>query len=478
MILAKLSTAKTLSFGQVLDSNGAEYTGAVVGDVKICKNNGTPAALNGSATLTHKEVGMYELVLTASDLSEVGVITVQLSKTTYVAAPVRINVLPALVYDSLVGGTDALQVDLLQILGTSLTETSAGYLAAAFKKLFDVATPVFTAASVNQTGDSYADVHTNGVKLPVGTGAGQIALSSGAVTVGTNNDKTGYTASTVSDKTGYSLSTTPPTAAQVATAVWQDSTAGDFTAASSIGKSLYTSGNAPGAASGLAIVGSAMGLANGSIITATFGTCVPPAPSGMSTLTQTQVTGGAYDVTNASCGIHVSVGTGAGQINVSSGVVPASGNWNTTTPPSASTIAGAVLDEAKGAHTGLLAGVALDSTVATAANQTTILNRLGAFTGTGWNTILGFLRALLRKDVGVTLPSDIGGTFDNTTDSIEAIRDTAPMGTAMRGTDSAALASVCTETRLAQLDSAALPTSVSGIKTITDRIATQQEQVS
>jgi hypothetical protein len=33
---------------------------------------------------------------------------------------------------------------------------------------------------------------TNAVALPVGTGAGQITLSGGAVTVGTNNDKTGY----------------------------------------------------------------------------------------------------------------------------------------------------------------------------------------------------------------------------------------------------------------------------------------------
>ncbi len=44
-----------------------------------------------------------------------------------------------------------------------------------------------------------------------GTGTGEISLSSGAVTVGTNNDKTGYTASTVSDKTGYSLTQTFPT---------------------------------------------------------------------------------------------------------------------------------------------------------------------------------------------------------------------------------------------------------------------------
>jgi len=54
-----------------------------------------------------------------------------------------------------------------------------------------------------------------------------------------------------------------------------------------------------------ATVGAAMSLANGAIITATFGTCVPPAPSGMSTLTQLQVTGGAYDMTNAGCTVHL-----------------------------------------------------------------------------------------------------------------------------------------------------------------------------
>lgn len=55
--------------------------------------------------------------------------------------------------------------NLIQILGTALTETVGGYLAAAFKKFFDVATPVFTSASVNQTGDSYARIDTNGSGL-------------------------------------------------------------------------------------------------------------------------------------------------------------------------------------------------------------------------------------------------------------------------------------------------------------------------
>jgi len=57
------------------------------------------------------------------------------------------------------GNVDA---NLELILGTQLTETSAGYLAAAFKKFLDIAAPVFTAASVNQTGDNFAVVKSGG----------------------------------------------------------------------------------------------------------------------------------------------------------------------------------------------------------------------------------------------------------------------------------------------------------------------------
>jgi hypothetical protein len=69
-----------------------------------------------------------------------------------------------------------------------------------------------------------------------------------------------------------------------------------------------------------------------------------------------------------------------------------------------------------------VAVTAIQSGLATSANQTTILNRLGAFTGAGLNTVLGFLRAIMRKDAALT-PSDVGGTFDNTTDSEEAISE-------------------------------------------------------
>ncbi len=63
----------------------------------------------------------------------------------------------------------------------------------------------------------------------------------------------------------------------------------------------------------------------------------------------------------------------------------------------------------------------IQSGLATSANQTTILNRIGAFTGSGVNTILGFFQAVARSDA--TTPSDMGGDYDDATDSLEAIRD-------------------------------------------------------
>lgn len=68
---------------------------------------------------------------------------------------------------------------------------------------------------------------------------------------------------------------------------------------------------------------------------------------------------------------------------------------------------------------------AIQSGLATSANLTTLLNRVGAFTGSGVNTVLGFLRAMSNKAGAVVTPSDLSasGTFTNTTDSLEAVRD-------------------------------------------------------
>ncbi len=63
--------------------------------------------------------------------------------------------------------------------------------------------------------------------------------SAGSVTGSVGSVVAGVTVTTNNDKTGYSLTVTPPTAAQVATAVWTDTTAGDFTTLTSPGKIIF-----------------------------------------------------------------------------------------------------------------------------------------------------------------------------------------------------------------------------------------------
>lgn len=80
----------------------------------------------------------------------------------------------------------------------------------------------------------------------------------------------------------------------------------------------------------------------------------------------------------------------------------------------------------------------IQSGLATAAVLTTVANRLGAWTGSARNTILGAFQALFRKDTDATVPSDVNadlgggaGAANNTTDSTQAIRDN--MGTPQTG---------------------------------------------
>ena len=134
---------------------------------------------------------------------------------------------------------------------------------------------VFTSGS-GATGDGVqataASANGNGMKLvSAGTGKDFNATSTPLTLAKTTNitgfndiAATAIVSSGAITTSGGAVSTVTTvtnqlTAAQVATGVWQDTTAGDFTVASSIGKSLYTTGNAPGAASGLALVGSNMG---------------------------------------------------------------------------------------------------------------------------------------------------------------------------------------------------------------------------
>ena len=101
MIYAKQSTAIIVTVGPVLDADGVAVTGSVVGDFKISKNGGAPAALNGSATLTHRATGHYSLSLTTSDVDTVGTAEIICDDTTNACPMKEIQVLEEAIYDAL-----------------------------------------------------------------------------------------------------------------------------------------------------------------------------------------------------------------------------------------------------------------------------------------------------------------------------------------------------------------------------------------
>lgn len=101
MLLLKQSTTATIKIGPILDSAGAAYTSAAIGDISVAKN-GTDAALT-SETLTHLHNGVYTLALTTTNTNTLGRIEISCNKTGgYGMAVKEAMILPATVYDALV----------------------------------------------------------------------------------------------------------------------------------------------------------------------------------------------------------------------------------------------------------------------------------------------------------------------------------------------------------------------------------------
>ena len=101
-MLAKQSTALTVVVGPILDSTGAEYASAVIGDLSISKNGGTLTAMASAATLTYVANGMYTLVTTTGNMDTLGAVQVTCNKATYQMPKMERNVVPASVYDAII----------------------------------------------------------------------------------------------------------------------------------------------------------------------------------------------------------------------------------------------------------------------------------------------------------------------------------------------------------------------------------------
>ena len=207
--------------------------------------------------------------------------------------------------DGVANGTHAsgmVPADMRDILGTAVSSpATAGILDVNVKNMNNVAATSITTINANQ-----------GTTQPVNyTGTGATAyVKSDAVNIG-GAVPASATIGTVTTVTNQL------TAAAIATGVWQDATAGDFTTASSIGKALYIANVAPGASGGHMISGSNAGTTTLAALTIT----------GATTLT------GAVTATNASNDIN---GCNVQKINsqsvTASGGITVNTNVGTTQP--------------------------------------------------------------------------------------------------------------------------------------------------
>jgi hypothetical protein len=112
---------------------------------------------------TELEAGYYYFNITQAETNADSIVICPSSVTSdvqVIGVPGVVWTLPAKYPATLASAdvSDYVPANLTRILSTAITETSTGYLATAFKKLFDIETPVFTEASINQTGDAYSKV--------------------------------------------------------------------------------------------------------------------------------------------------------------------------------------------------------------------------------------------------------------------------------------------------------------------------------
>lgn len=123
MMLLKQSTSVDVVIGPFLDDTDGKTpeTGLTITqpDVRLKKNGGAWAQKNAAQTLTHEENGNYEVTLDATDTNTLGHLRVHVSEAGALPVWQDYVVVPANVYDSIVGGSDFLEIDVNQWKGAT-----------------------------------------------------------------------------------------------------------------------------------------------------------------------------------------------------------------------------------------------------------------------------------------------------------------------------------------------------------------------
>ena len=131
MKLLRQSTATTIVLGPLVDSTDASAEISLTvsqAAVLLWKQGGTTLAQkNDATTATHRINGLYTCPINATDTNTLGQLIVNVAEAGTLVFRDDYVVVPAVVYDALVAGSDNLDVNVAQWLGTACaTPTSTG----------------------------------------------------------------------------------------------------------------------------------------------------------------------------------------------------------------------------------------------------------------------------------------------------------------------------------------------------------------
>ncbi len=177
MIILRELTAASFMMGPFVDStDGFTAKTALVltnGTIRVAKNGGAFAAKNASDSAVHKENGYYGFNLSVTDVNTTGILLI--AAVTSGALPVWYEclVMASPVYDSLILGSDRLQVDVEEMANNIITSS---VLAANSIGASQIADGAIDAASIASNAITSAKIATDAI------GAAQIA--DGAIDAG------------------------------------------------------------------------------------------------------------------------------------------------------------------------------------------------------------------------------------------------------------------------------------------------------
>lgn len=217
-LLLKQSTAKVVSFGPFLDkSDGVtEETGLVSAldhgttGIKLSKNGGALTIRHATVTATtYDAYGMYLVTLDTTDTNTLGTLRMAFNEAA-TCLPVwqDFMVLPANVYDSLVGGTDALDVSAIQLAGQTITAAAGVTFPTSVASPTNITAATGITVSTNNDKTGYSLTATTGLGNQTANITGNLSGSVGSVTGAVGSVTSGVTVTTNNDKSGYSLTAT------------------------------------------------------------------------------------------------------------------------------------------------------------------------------------------------------------------------------------------------------------------------------